>query len=427
MPSGDIHSISSLATFLFAIAVVHTFFTSVFRKLANRYPEGSIAENVFHLLGEVEIVFGIWASIFICLAIATIGLENTVNFLERLRFTEPVFVFVILCIASTRPILIFAKFALLRMSSFVFCFFPKWSREYLALMIFGPLLGSFITEPAAMTVTAILLQDRFYYKISSAKFMYLSLGVLFVNVSTGGLLTHFAAPPVLMVAHAWNWDTAYVFMTFGWRSMLSVVCSASVAAILLRTDLLRLTESTEEQDRSLDLNFSVIAVHLFFLALVVFFSHHIVLFVPVFLLFLGWFTASKEHQAEIRIRESLLVAYFLGGLVVLGELQQWWLKPIIEGATENELFFGATALTAVFDNAALTYLSTLVPAISEASKYAVVAGAVCGGGLTVIANAPNPAGFAILQGSFGEEGINPFKLFLAAVPFTVIAVLSFLI
>jgi hypothetical protein len=56
------------------------------------------------------------------------------------------------------------------------------------------------------------------------------------------------------------------------------------------------------------------------------------------------------------------------------------------------MYFGATALTAITDNAALTYLGSLVEGVSDQLKYALVAGAVSGGGLTVIANAPNPAG-----------------------------------
>jgi Na+/H+ antiporter NhaD/arsenite permease-like protein len=92
-----------------------------------------------------------------------------------------------------------------------------------------------------------------------------------------------------------------------------------------------------------------------------------------------------------------------------------------------KLYFGATALTAITDNAALTYLGSLVEGISDELKYALVAGAVTGGGLTVIANAPNPAGAGILQSAkaFGGTGISPLGLFLGAVPPTLVAVAFF--
>lgn len=51
--------------------------------------------------------------------------------------------------------------------------------------------------------------------------------------------------------------------------------------------------------------------------------------------------------------------------------------------------------------------------VGDDFKYAVVAGAVTGGGLTVIANAPNPAGMTILKPCFKDEAVSPLGLFLA--------------
>ena len=120
-------------------------------------------------------------------------------------------------------------------------------------------------------------------------------------------------------------------------------------------------------------------------------------------------------------------AFFLAGLVTLGSLQAYWLKPLIESLDGTALFFGATGLTAITDNAALTYLGSLVEGISDELKYALVAGAVTGGGLTVIANAPNPAGIGILQDSivFKDEGVSPTGLFLGALMPTAVAILFF--
>ena len=86
----------------------------------------------------------------------------------------------------------------------------------------------------------------------------------------------------------------------------------------------------------------------------------------------------------------------------------------------------ATGLTAFNDNSAITYLSTLVPNFSEGAKYAVVAGAVAGGGLTVIANAPNPAGQSILKHHF-EHGVSALYLLAGALVPTLVALLIFLI
>jgi hypothetical protein len=155
------------------------------------------------------------------------------------------------------------------------------------------------------------------------------------------------------------------------------------------------------------------------------FAHHPTVFMGLFLFFMGFVTAYARHQDRLILREGLLVAFFLAGLVVLGGQQQWWLQPVLMGMDATTVFFGATALTAITDNAALTYLGSLVDGLSEEFKIALVAGAVTGGGLTVIANAPNPAGVSILRGKFEDNTINPLGLLIAALPPTIVAVLAF--
>jgi Na+/H+ antiporter NhaD/arsenite permease-like protein len=143
------------------------------------------------------------------------------------------------------------------------------------------------------------------------------------------------------------------------------------------------------------------------------------------LFFLGVTHAYPHHQDRLILKEGLLVAFFLAGLVVLGGQQQWWLQPLLMSMSSDAVFLGATALTAVTDNAALTYLGSLVEGLTDEFKYALVTGAVTGGGLTVIANAPNPAGFAILRGHFDDGAVHPAGLFLAALLPTVVAALAF--
>jgi Na+/H+ antiporter NhaD/arsenite permease-like protein len=251
---------------------------------------------------------------------------------------------------------------------------------------------------------------------------YFALGVLFVNVSIGGTLTSFAAPPVLMVTAKWNWDSAFMAAAFGWKSAIAVVVNASLAAYMLRRHLADASADTaaQAQERTA-VPLSVIFIHCVCLAAVVLLAHHPVAFLGVFLFFLGYTQAYDRHQSPLIIREALLVAFFLAGLVVLGGLQQWWLQPLVTAMAPNELFFGATALTAVTDNAALTYLGSLIDGISSDAKYSLVAGAITGGGLTVIANAPNPAGVALLKRGFADESIGAVGIAAGALVPTLIA------
>jgi hypothetical protein len=415
------------ATVLFAIAVVHTFVAKKILELSHHFPKDSMRRNVLHFLGEVEVVFGFWAFVLIGVIAAGSGTSQAVSYLRQVNFTEAVFVFVIMCMAATKPIIQVARDGITLFAKLL----PIGERQafFISALVLGPLLGSFITEPAAMTVVALLLRDKFYRSAMSKQFRYATLGLLFVNVSIGGTLTTFAAPPVLMVAGPWGLTTASMLADYGWKAAVAILINTIGAAIYFRKELGDTASKAENNHASAGkvtrVSNLIVATHVFFMAVCVLYHTHIYFFLPLFLLFLGWVEVSAKHQEQLKMREALLVGFFLGGLVVLGGLQGWWLKPILSSLSEIQMFIGATALTAVTDNAALTYLGTLVPGLSDASKYFLLGGAVCGGGLTVIANAPNPAGYGILQSSFGQDGISPGSLFLAALPFTFMAMAMF--
>ena len=411
-------TIQILGTTLFALAVLHTFSIKVFQRLALKFPEGSVQENLFHLLGEVEIVFGLWAGLLVAgIALLSSG-QEAIQYVEGANFTEPVFVFAIMSVAATRPMLDFASGLIGRVARLLPL--PGDGGFYFAALVTGPLLGSFITEPAAMTVTALILRDRFFSGPMSSRFRYATLGILFVNVSIGGVLTPFAAPPVLMVAGTWNWNMAHMMGHFGVKAIVATLLNAGLGTAVFYRELRALQPHSKARN-GLTSPLWLRGLHLLFLGLIVLLAHHPRMFMGVFLFFLGLTAITPEFQERLKLKESLLVAFFLGGLVVLGGLQRWWLEPLIRHLDTLPLFLGTTVLTAFTDNAALTYLGSQIPQVSEAFKYALVAGAVAGGGLTVIANAPNPAGFSILRESFGPEGISPAGLAAGAAVPTLIA------
>ena len=425
--------IELIGTVLFALAVIHTFFANHLARLGGRFPKGSIRENLFHFLGEVEAIFGIWAGIFIfCYSLikgfvvydefdhTTIG--GAIHYLESIDFTEPAFVFVIMCMASTRPIIHFAEKLILKVASFLP--FDKKFSFYLSSLIIGPLLGSFITEPAAITVTGLILLDYFYSGNMSNKFKYATLGLLFVNVSIGGTLTHFAAPPVLMVAGKYGWGIEYMFFNFGYKAVISVVIGTFLIAFLFKKELSGELEIKQKHDNTMSPPWWIILIHIVFVFMVVRTAHHMVFFFGVFVFFLGFITVSKEYQDDPKIKGPLLVGFFLAGLVTLGKMQAWWLQGVLASMDDLSLFIGAAGLTAFTDNAALTYLGSLVD-LSDSAKYNLVAGAVAGGGLTVIANAPNPAGYGILKASFDGGSISPLGLLKGAIFPTLLALLLF--
>ena len=445
------------ATVIFILAILHTFAAGPLTKLAHKYehlhdealrirgprdnehpdgvPEVSFVATLFHFLGEVEAIFGLWV---IVLAGAAAYFHSWLDFQLYLgndrNFTEPLFVVVIMAIAASRPVLRAAEGLMSLAASLGKGSPAAW---WLSVLIIAPILGSFITEPAAMTIGAMLLAKKFYRHSPPPRLAYATLGLLFVNISVGGTLTHFAAPPVLMVAGVWGWDTLFMLEHFGWKAVTGVVLSSLLYFLIFKKELFRIGDRTDGeedgvlhsaswQERETPIPTWVTGIHLAFLAWTVYSAHFPVLFVGGFLFFLAFVMATRHHQNVVSMRSPMLVGFFLAGLVIHGGLQAWWIAPVIKALPDQALMLGATILTAFNDNAAITYLAAQVEGISMTAKQAVVAGAVAGGGLTVIANAPNPAGQSILS-RFFKDGVSPLGLVLGALIPTVIVYLCLLL
>lgn len=441
---------NAIATGIFLLAIAHTFMASRFTEWAHRVQHAhddrfraqnrpltpSVLAEFLHFLGEVEVIFGLWGIVLVAAMTVGHGWYAAKHYLnDTVVYTEPLFVVVIMALASTRPIITFAEAALRRVATLGKCTPAAW---WLAILTVAPILGSFITEPAAMTIAAMLLARQFYDLEPSTRLKYATLGLLFVNVSIGGTLTHFAAPPVLMVARVWEWDTAFMLGHFGWRSIIAIAAANTIYFLIFRTELRRLGRKApvvdiEEPEKDttnvapaalLPVPAWLVVVHMLFMAWTVFNAHYPALFVGGFLIFLGFARATAVYQSRIELKAPLLVGFFLAGLVIHGGLQGWWIAPLLASLSETPLFFGATILTAFNDNALITFLATLVPDLSDRLQVAVVEGAVTGGGLTVIANAPNPAGQAILSRFFGGA-ISPLYLLAGALIPTLLSVLAF--
>lgn len=420
-----LNTIEIVATTLFALALLHTFLASRVEQLAHHYPKHA---GLLHLLGEVEVVFGLWAAILI-LAITVIDSSQVaIRYLEDCNYNEPLLVFVLMVIAASRP-LIEATGTVNDRIARALPINPLTAR-FLVVMSVMPLLGSFITEPAAMTVAALLLREQFLRHDLPVAFKYAVIATLFVNISIGGALTPFAAPPVLIVAAKWDWDVGFMMSQIGWRAIIAVMFNAIVLTWAGHRWLKQLpldVKIADQKIRGKAIPLSVTLIHIAFLTTAVVFHHYPVVFLGLFLFFLGYTAAYPMYQTQLMLREALLVAFFLAGLVVLGGLQGWWLQDLLTGLTPTVLFFSATALTAITDNAAITYLGSLVEGTDAAFRYALVTGALAGGGLTVIANAPNPAGYSLLKECFPDNSIAASKLLLWALAPTVVAISAFLL
>jgi hypothetical protein len=232
-----------------------------------------------------------------------------------------------------------------------------------------------------------------------------------------------------MVAGRWGWDTVFMLTHYGWKAIAGIGVATGLYALAFRRELAALAArpaAAEAEPSGAGTPAWITGVHLALLALTVYSAHTPAVFVGAFLFFLAFQTATAPYQQPLELRPPILVGFFLAGLVVHGAGQQWWIGPVLSGLSPLPLFFGAAGLTAFNDNAAITYLASLVPGFGAAAQYAVVAGAVAGGGLTVIANAPNPAGQSALSRHF-PEGVRPLGLLAGALVPTAVMVAAFLL
>jgi hypothetical protein len=445
----DADPFNAIATAIFLLAVMHTFVAARFTEAAHRLqhrrneaaaaagvtPLPSVRAEILHFFGEVEVIFGLWAIPLVVAIVMSRDWTTATHYLnDTVNYTEPLFVVVVMALASTRPIVDLAEGALRRVAGLGRESPMAW---WITILTVAPLLGSFITEPAAMTIAALLLARQFYDLEPSPRLKYATLGLLFVNVSIGGTLTHFAAPPVLMVARPWGWDTPFMAAEFGWRAAVAIGVSTLVYYTLFHRELRALAsrqpvadvvapapEAMASGHGSLPIPWWVTAVYVLFIVWTVANAHYPALFLAGFLFFLGFDRATAAYSTLSDFKTPLLVGFFLAGLVIHGGLQGWWIGPVLSGLAEVPLFVGSTLLTAFNDNALITYLATLVPNLDQDLKLAVVQGAVTGGGLTVIANAPNPAGQALLGRFFGGA-VHPLYLLGAALIPTLIAAAVF--
>lgn len=396
------------------------------KRIAHQSPR-SIGVQMLYFLAEVEIVFAIWAIPLFLFMASFKGWHVALEYINTRDYTEALFIVIVLSIASTKPIIQCAQRIIHFLAQGIGGSLSAW---WFTLLTVGPLLGSFITEAGAMAISAMLLSKEFYYYRPSAKLAYATLALLFTNISVGGVLTTFASPAVLILSHAWHWTNWDMFVTFGWKAISGILIANGLYWFYFRKEFAHLNQRKRAAIGAFDappkdppVPFWVVTTHLIFLGLIVLSSHYPAIFFATYLFFIGMYQATKQHQCALKLARPLLVGLFIAGLVIHGGLQGWWVSRMLNDLSPLQVLGMAMGLTAFNDNAAIAYLATLIPDWNDVYQYALLTGAIAGGGLTVIANAPNPAGFVILASHFGGS-VSSFKLALAAlIPATILYVI----
>lgn len=371
-----------MGTLFFAAAVLHSLLSSKihhwFSGLASRRP------RLVHWLSEIELIFGLWCLPLFATFVLFGQADALVRYLRSIHYFEPVLVFCVFVVAGSQPVLAIVGRLVVYLGKTLAALtrVPVKFAELFVILAACPLAGSLITEPAAMAVAAPLLSQMIHKR--DQNLLYLIVAVLFVNISIGGALTHFAAPPILMVARPWGWTTPDVFVLFGTHAIAGTILTALLTLLFMRKKVSAMFVALPPER-------------------------------------LNW---KKIKIFPLRFKEGGLIALFLTSLLIFGPMQTWWIEPVLRTLDGRLLYLVSTLLTGMVDNAALTYLGAQVPDLSADSKYFLVAGAISGGGLTLIANAPNIVGLNLLRPHF-PNGFDSKKLFVSALLPTFLIALIF--
>ena len=415
--------VNILAAVVFGIALLHTFSTKLFERLAHRcraMPGCSTCS------ARSRCVFGFWAFVLVAPMAVVGGSAAALAYAESRHYTEPLFVFVVMVVAASRPVLQAVRALVATLARAAPLATPA-GHAWLGLALV-PLLGSLDhraggDDPRRADAGAASSSGRSVPKLPK----YVALGVLFVNVSIGGTLTSYAAPPVLMVAATWGWTAPSCSPTSAGRRpsrCSSTPPSPRWCCAATCDDARRRAAAGGDAGRPAVPPF-IVALHLAVprrggrCSPTIRCLHRPVPAVP------GLCAGLRALPGPAIIREALLVGFFLAGLVVLGGLQQWWLQPLVSA------FAARAVLRRARPDRHHRQRRADLPRLADrravrARRATLVAGAVAGGGLTVIANAPNPAGVALLKPGFSDEAIGAGGLLLGALPGTLVAMAAFM-
>ena len=437
----SVQPLNLLALICFLMAIVHTFVAHRFRRkaLANlplgmsptietqtvpqrgHLTKETFFAHLFYFFGEVEVVYGFWCFLLFSVAASWHGVQPVLKYIASYDYNEAFFVAVALATASTYPIMRFADKSLSRLADLGGGTPLAW---WVLLLTFGPLLGALLKETVAMTILAVLLTKHFFSCRPSKSLAYATLALLFTNISVAGILTTFASSSIVMVANSWKWNTVYLLQTFGWKVVAGIVVSNGLYFWLFHKELRSLKLLKKELKGQPEVPFWVTAVHLLFLAWIALNSANPIILIPSFILFIGFYQATAPYQVFMNLREPLFVGFFLASLIVLSDMQFWWIEPVVERLDETGLYFASLLISAFTHNSSAALLYSHLPNLNEHVKVLLMSASMAAGGLTIMANGPNIVAYSLLEESFDHE-MSFTKLFIAAFLPTLIMSFSF--
>ena len=417
------------STLIFALSIVHVFFTPTIFKAAlalqkkQKHHEWQVTIETLLLLSEIELVFGLWLIPLFGGYALFYSWSESLGYLTSRDYTEALYMVVIVLIVSASPLITFGEKVLEKIARLGKDSPTSW---WWVILCLGPLSSMLLKEPGAMALLAVLLGRKFYHFRPSNAFKYVTLALLFLNVALSGLLSSFSSRSLYLLTSKRELSTYYMLRTFGWKALLGILLITSVAYLVFRKEFRKFpgrVPALERGERK-KVPLWVTLGHLLFAASVAYVGNQGPLLVLLGLCFLGFYKITAIYQHTHVIKQAFFVGFFFAALLILGELQGWWIREIFPHLEALGTEVATLILSAFIDNAVVIYLVPDIFSLTDPRFYAAVVGSIAAGGLTVIANVPNPIGYTLLSPYFKRK-ISGIGLFTAALIPTLLIFLLF--
>ncbi|WP_213357473.1 putative Na+/H+ antiporter [Chlamydiifrater phoenicopteri] len=421
------------ALWIFSLSLVHMFLTPYFYKVCENYahkkmvyPEQrekyGVLSELFKILSRVELVFILWSAPLFFWFLITEGTRLSIAYFSSRNYIFPFFVVVIVLFIESRPIVYLGERLLSKIANFGKKSPAAW---WWTILLVSPFITPLIKETGTMVLACVLLVAKFFPFSPSKKFSYATAGLLFSNVSIGGMLFPITSRAVFLINSKLRWSAVFVLKYFSWKAFLAILVSTTIYYLIFRKEFQAFPSTIPSRKTSEAVPWWVVVVHILFLVAVIFVRHIPVILVGVVLTFLGFRALTIMYQSPISFTKVGMVGLFFSGLILFGDLQEWWVLALMEKVSYEGHMIISFIMSMFLDNALVNYLIFKLPSANDCYHYLAISGAMSAGGLTLMANVPNIIGYLLLRPSFKVRSVSLVWLFVAALPPAVISALIF--
>lgn len=422
------------ATSLFVLSIIHMFLAPWFTRLYRFFQHKKIVfperwkkylwlSEFFRLIGRIELVFILWSIPLFFLFIYTEGYRITMAYFNTRNYTFALFIMIMWILLGSKPISYLAEHTFAKIASIGRQSPKSW---WLTVMFVAPLSTSFLKETGAIIIATTLLAKYFYDLSPSSKFAYATMGLLFSNISVGGLLTASSSRSLSMVYPVLRWSHSEVIINFGWKALLAICISTLTYYYIFRKEFKNFPNKVAyivKSNRKIPV--WMICSHILFLYTLIHFRSIPILMGGVLILFLFFHRLTIFYQRKIDLLKIGFLGLFFLGMSFLGGLQEWWILSLIKKMSDFGYMLTSYMLSIFLDNVLVNLMMHDVPMVTDCYLYLIISGCVAAGGLTLISNTPNIVGYSALRPFFQTPSFSFWKLFVSSLFPSIVAFLIF--